>query len=154
MTIKLLYVNIDTLGDFLIMMKTTMMLIVLVFLILMHTPNTAPLASKTRCRPLCHSITGIYKSLSLRCMMNLRLKPPGQGHRSGSIDYSIVHEQTRIQKIIFIHCTRKLLTPDEIVIIASLSRKTLNGVGIVPINSLKLSSNNLPDIFITPRTFL
>ncbi len=68
-----------------------------------------------------------------------------------SYDYSVVPVQTRIQKIKFVHYTRKLLNPDEVIIIASLTSKIFNSIRAVSIPISKISSNNLLDIFIPPK---
>jgi hypothetical protein len=146
------------------MMKMKVMKIVGVFLIFILTTNTAALASTIRCCPLCHSTTGIYQILSLRCafsaeaIQSIPLKIRGQGTQaglgSGSYDYSVVPVQTRIQKIKSVHGTRNLLTPDDVIIIARPTYMTLNSIRVVSIPIFKISSNTLSDIFIPPRASL
>ncbi len=51
-----------------------------------------------------------------------------------------------------IHHTKKIITPDDIIIITCPTSMTFNSVHTVSIQIPKISSNNLSDIFIPPKS--
>ena len=150
------------------MMKVRVMKIVGVLLIFAITTNTPVLASTTRRSPLLFSFhfqnsviptkvgiqflaiplkTGIG-CLHLPNIQSISLKIRGT---KGSYNYSAIPVQTRVQKIKSVHYIRSLPTPTPAIIITNLPAVTLNCVGSISIQTFRLSSNNLSDIFIPPK---
>ncbi len=110
-------------------MKTTF-----VFLILAVTTNTAVIASTARCSQTTRSkINSVSNKASSRTV--------GENNKSNlrTLSYSSTHH------------TKKLLTPDEVIIITSPTSMTFNGIRTGSIQISKISSNNLSDIFIPPK---
>jgi len=153
---------------FLRMMKVKVMKIILVFLIFAMTTNTPVLASTARQTPLLFSFhsqdsviptkvgiqflaiplkTGIG-CLHLSNIHSISLKIRGT---KGSYNYSAIPVQTRIHEIKSIHYIGSFPTPTTAIIITNPPAVTLNCVGTISIQILRLSSNNLSDIFIPPK---
>jgi len=149
-------------------MKVRVMKIILVFLIFAMTTNTPVLASTARQSPLLFSFhsqnaviptkvgiqflaiplkTGIG-CLHLSNIQSISIKIKGT---KGSYNYSAIPVQERINEIKSIHCIRSLPTPTQAIIITNPPAVTLNCVGTISIQTFRLSSNNLSDIFIPPR---
>ena len=150
------------------MMKVRVMKIILVFLIFAMTTNTPVLASTARQTPLLfsfHSQDSVIPTKMGIQFLAIHLKT-GIGYlhlpnihsislmirgTKGSYNYSAIPVQTRIQKIKSIHCIRSLPPPTQAIIITNPPAVTLNCVGSISIQTLRLSSNNLSDIFIPPK---
>jgi hypothetical protein len=150
------------------MMKVRVMKIILVFLIFAMTTNTPVLASTARQSLLLFSFhsqnsviptnTGIqFLAIPLKTgigclhLSNIQSISIKIKETKGSYNYSAIPVQTRIQKIKSIHCIRSLPPPTQAIIITNPPAVTLNCVGSISIQALRLSSNNLSDIFIPPR---
>jgi hypothetical protein len=113
-------------------MKTT-----LVFFILALAANTTVLASTARYSQTTRSkINSVSDKASSRTI------------------YTGCKSNLKIVLLSSIHRTRKLLTPDEVIIITGPISMTFNGIRTGSIQISKTSSNNLPGIFIPPRTSL
>jgi hypothetical protein len=150
------------------MMKVRVMKIILVFLIFAMTTNTPVLASTARRSPLLFSFhsqnsvipvnTGIqFFAIPLKTgigylylpdIHSISIKIRGT---KGSYNYSAIPVQTRIHEIKSIHYIGSFPTPTPAIIITNPPAVTLNCVGTISIQILRLSSNNLSDIFIPPK---
>jgi hypothetical protein len=116
------------------MLQIKVMKVVLVFLIFALTTNTTVLAS-----------TAGY-SLTTRSKMN------SVGNETSSKTlFAGYKSNLRTVSYLDTHRIRKLLTPDEVIIIVNPAPETFNSIHAVSIQISKISSNNLSDIFIPPK---
>jgi hypothetical protein len=119
------------------MMKVRVMKIGGVLLIFAMTTNTPVLASTAKNSQItCSKINYVSNKASSRtiftgCKSNLKI-----------VSLSSTHH------------TNKLLIPDDVIIIASPTFMTFNGIRTVSIQTFRLSSNNLSEIFISPKSHI
>ncbi len=119
------------------MMKTTTMKLVLVFFIFVTTSGTAVLAPSTRYSNETRSkINCVIEKISSRTVFIARKS------NLKKASYSTIHR------------ARRPVSPDQVLTIAGPESEIFNGNNAVSMTAFKLSLNNLPDIFIPPRTSL
>ena len=119
------------------MMKVKALKVVLIFLIFALTANTAALAS-----------TAVYSQMT-------RAKIDSVSNKASSrIILTGCKSNLKIVSLSSIHHTKNLLTPDDVIAIMRPTYMPFNSIRTVSIQISKISSNNLSDIFIPPRTSL
>lgn len=119
------------------MMKTTTMKVFLVFFIFVTTSGTAILAPTTRYSKETRSkINCVIEKISSRTIFIARKR------------------NLKIASYSTIHRARRLVSPDQVLTISGPEPEIFNGTHAISTTAFKLSLNNLPGIFIPPRSSL